>query len=95
MPIYEYECTDGHRFEELQKISDAPLTECKQCGKSVRKLVSQTAFSLKGNGWYQDGYASSSAVASKPATDNASTTTESSSSAKESKPTKDKKGDQA
>jgi len=57
MPIYEYECRDcGHRFEALQKISDAPLTDCPVCGKaSVNKLVSASAFRLKGGGWYETG----------------------------------------
>jgi len=58
MPIYEYECSEGHRFEEIQKISDQPLKACQACGSPVKKLVSQTAFALKGEGWYQDGYAS-------------------------------------
>jgi putative FmdB family regulatory protein len=59
MPIYEYECIPKkHRFEELQKISDRPITKCKVCGGKVKKLVSQTAFQLKGGGWYKDGYGS-------------------------------------
>ena len=29
MPIYEYGCPAcGHQFEEIQKVSDAPLTDC-------------------------------------------------------------------
>jgi len=58
MPIYEYECRDcGHRFEALQKISDAPLTDCPVCGKaSVNKLVSASAFRLKGGGWYETDF---------------------------------------
>ncbi len=59
MPIYEYECLEkGHRFEELQKVSDRPITKCKVCGGKVRKLISPTAFMLKGGGWYKDGYSS-------------------------------------
>ncbi|MEX1196305.1 MAG: zinc ribbon domain-containing protein [Pseudohongiellaceae bacterium] len=58
MPIYEYECRDcGHRFEALQKISDAPRTDCPACGKaSVSKLVSASAFRLKGGGWYETDF---------------------------------------
>lgn len=58
MPIYEYECRDcGHRFEALQKISAAPLTDCPSCGKeSVYKLVSASAFRLKGGGWYETDF---------------------------------------
>jgi putative FmdB family regulatory protein len=57
MPIYEYECTtNGHRFEEFQKMNSRPLQKCRECGGKVRKLISPTAFSLKGGGWYKDGY---------------------------------------
>lgn len=54
MPIYEYRCTDcGHELEALQKISDPKLTTCPACGKeSLTKLVSASAFVLKGSGWY-------------------------------------------
>lgn len=88
MPIYEYECSKGHRFEELQKISDEPLTACKECGKPVRKLVSQTAFALKGGGWYQDGYTSGSSTSPQPSqtTSDSSSTKESSAKDKKDKP---------
>lgn len=54
MPIYEYACQAcGHELEVLQKMSEAPLTECPQCGKSeLKKLISAAGFQLKGNGWY-------------------------------------------
>ena len=63
MPIYEYVCSNcDHEFEELQKFSDPPVTDCPTCrrkGKVVRKL-SQSAFMLRGSGWYSDGYSSAS-----------------------------------
>lgn len=54
MPIYEYQCQAcGHTFDKLQKVSDAPLTDCPACGKSaLQKLVSAAGFQLKGSGWY-------------------------------------------
>lgn len=54
MPIYEYQCEEcKHRLEAMQKINDAPLTECPVCGMpGLRKLVSAAAFHLKGSGWY-------------------------------------------
>jgi putative FmdB family regulatory protein len=54
MPIYEYKCTScGHRKEVLQKMSDAPLTQCPACGKAaLSKLISAAGFQLKGSGWY-------------------------------------------
>ena len=54
MPIYEYKCTScGHKKEVLQKLSDAPLTQCPACGEaSLSKLISAAGFQLKGSGWY-------------------------------------------
>jgi putative FmdB family regulatory protein len=54
MPIYEYQCEAcGHRLEALQKISDEPLSDCPECGRSsLQKLVSAAGFRLKGGGWY-------------------------------------------
>jgi putative FmdB family regulatory protein len=54
MPIYEYKCTScGHKKEVLQKMSDAPLTQCPACGKAtLSKLISAAGFQLKGSGWY-------------------------------------------
>ncbi|MDX2345488.1 MAG: zinc ribbon domain-containing protein [Legionella sp.] len=54
MPIYEYQCSAcNHTFDKLQKMSDAPLTQCPECGKNtVDKLVSAAGFQLKGTGWY-------------------------------------------
>ena len=58
MPIYEYQCSKcGEIFEAFQKISDAPLTECRFCQGKVEKLISQSSFQLKGSGWYLTDYA--------------------------------------
>ncbi|HTV02710.1 MAG TPA: FmdB family zinc ribbon protein [Luteitalea sp.] len=58
MPLYEYECENcSHRFEVIQKFSDAPLTECPKCGGPVRKLLSSPAIQFKGSGWYITDYA--------------------------------------
>jgi len=36
MPIYEYRCADcGFQKEYIQKMSDAPLTTCPECGKEA------------------------------------------------------------
>lgn len=57
MPVYEYECQNcGKSFEELQSIHDKPLKKCMFCGGAARRVISQTSFSLKGSGWYKDGY---------------------------------------
>ncbi len=58
MPIYEYACTHcEHAFDELQKISEAALVHCPQCGEpSLRKLLSAPKFRLKGQGWYETDF---------------------------------------
>ena len=58
MPIYEYRCQScGHEQEVLQKMSDAPLTQCPQCNKDTYvKLISAAGFQLKGSGWYQTDF---------------------------------------
>jgi putative FmdB family regulatory protein len=59
MPLYEYECEAcGHRFERIQRFSDALVDECPKCGaKKVHKLVSSPAIQFKGSGWYITDYA--------------------------------------
>jgi putative FmdB family regulatory protein len=72
MPIYEYQCEAcGQVAEELQKFSDAPLTTCKHCQGNLTKLISHSAFHLKGGGWYVSEYGSkkpnSATAAAEPA----------------------------
>jgi putative FmdB family regulatory protein len=57
MPLYEYQCEAGHRFERIQKFSDPPVDVCPTCGKAVRKLLSSPAIQFKGSGWYITDYA--------------------------------------
>ena len=58
MPIYEYRCHDcNHEFERMQKFSDPPVAACPACEGSVQKLISRSAFHLKGSGWYVTDYA--------------------------------------
>lgn len=53
MPIYEYACTAcGERTEAKQSFADPPLTECRLCGGSLRKLYSPVGIVFKGSGFY-------------------------------------------
>ncbi|RZL91543.1 MAG: zinc ribbon domain-containing protein [Variovorax sp.] len=54
MPIYAYKCSAcGFAKDVLRKMSDAPLTECPNCGASAfEKQVTAAGFQLKGSGWY-------------------------------------------
>lgn len=70
MPIYEYRCKKcSKEFELIQKITDEPASECPDCGGKIERLMSATSFSLKGSGWYKDGYASSKPGEKKDAKD--------------------------
>jgi putative FmdB family regulatory protein len=61
MPIYEYQCEQCGKLDEvLQKFSDKPLTKCRHCSGKLHKLISQSAFHLKGSGWYVTDYAGKS-----------------------------------
>jgi putative FmdB family regulatory protein len=54
MPIYEYSCSScGAQKDVMQKMSDASLTTCPECGKETfAKQISAAGFQLKGNGYY-------------------------------------------
>jgi len=54
MPIYAYKCEScGFAKDVLQKISDAPLSDCPSCSKpEFKKQVTAAGFQLKGSGWY-------------------------------------------
>ena len=57
MPLYEYQCDAcGHRFEVIQKYSDAPIDVCPKCGGAVSKLLSSPAIQFKGSGFYLTDY---------------------------------------
>ena len=58
MPIYEYKCVEcGTHLEKMQKVSDAPLTICENCGGKMEKQWSRSGFQFKGEGWYVTDYA--------------------------------------
>jgi putative FmdB family regulatory protein len=61
MPTYEYMCSAGHRFERVQRMSDAPLSECPECGAvAERQLSAGGGFLFKGSGFYITDYRSES-----------------------------------
>ena len=73
MPIYAYKCgACGHAKDVLQKLSDAPLTECPACGASAfSKQVTAAGFQLKGSGWYATDFRGGNTAA--PAAEGAKT----------------------
>ena len=86
MPIYEYSCKKCGDFEVSQRMTEEPLKKCPTCGAKVTKLISQSAFHLKGSGWYVTDYAKNGTVKesgsndSKPSSDTKDTPSTSSSS---------------
>jgi putative FmdB family regulatory protein len=61
MPLYEYQCQKcGHRFERIQRFSDAMVKKCPDCGGKVEQLISAPAVQFKGSGWYVTDYAGKS-----------------------------------
>jgi putative FmdB family regulatory protein len=57
MPIYEYRCPNGHIFEVLQRMSDAPPEACEVCGKgSLERVLHPVAIHYKGSGFYATDY---------------------------------------
>lgn len=71
MPTYVYECTKGHNFEAIQRITENAFTKCTKlvgepgkvdiCGAPCKRVIQPANFSLKGGGWYKDGYSSTPA----------------------------------
>jgi putative FmdB family regulatory protein len=58
MPTYEYECENGHVFEEFQSIVAAPLNVCPICSSPARRRISGgTGLIFKGSGFYVNDYA--------------------------------------
>lgn len=80
MPIYEYACKKCGSFEVTQRITEEPLKKCPTCGAKVAKLISPSAFHLKGSGWYMTDYGKNGP--------NSSKTEESKSSGSETKESK-------
>ncbi len=94
MPIYEYRCLDcDHEFEQIQKFSDPPIDTCPTCSGSVKKLISQSTFHLKGDGWYVTDYARKGSENGKSSSESSetkdSTTAKDSTAAKDSTTAKD------
>ena len=66
MPIYEYLCPDGHRFEVVQRFSDDPVTVCEDCGRPVQRVLFAPAVHYKGKGFYATDYGRTGANGNKP-----------------------------
>ncbi len=52
MPMYEYQCDNGHIFEVRQSFSDATLTVCPTCGAKIHRVIQPAGIVFKGSGFY-------------------------------------------
>ena len=92
MPLYEYECKKcGHRFERIQKFSDAMVKKCPDCGGKVEQMISAPAVQFKGSGWYVTDYAKRSGPSSSSDSGGKSDSTKEPGESAESKDSKESK----
>jgi putative FmdB family regulatory protein len=56
VPIYDYRCTKGHRFDRIQKFTDDALTACEVCGAAAERVLHAPAVHYKGSGFYATDY---------------------------------------
>lgn len=79
MPIYAYRCSScGHAKDVLQKMSDAPLTDCPACGAATfSKQLTAPGFQLKGSGWYVTDFKGGNSGANAKSTSTTASPTES------------------
>jgi putative FmdB family regulatory protein len=57
MPIYEYRCRNGHRFEVFQSMAEDPVSRCPECAAPVERVFHPVAVHFKGSGFYSTDYA--------------------------------------
>ena len=53
MPLYDYECEAGHRYEKRESFGAPAQQPCDQCGKPARRLLNAPPIVFKGSGWYK------------------------------------------
>jgi putative FmdB family regulatory protein len=88
VPTYQYACTNPegkHEFEVVQSFSDAPVSECPECGAPVRKVYGSVGVVFKGSGFYRTD-SRKTASSSESSSFGSSTSTSASSSKESSSP---------
>ena len=56
MPIYEYRCERGHKFEIVQRMTDEAISTCQTCSSPVQRVFHPVAVHFKGKGFYNTDY---------------------------------------
>ena len=83
MPTYQYACTNAegkHEFELVQSFTDAPVSECPECGAPVRKVYGSVGVVFKGSGFYRTDSRKSASASETASSGSSSSSKESSSS---------------
>jgi putative FmdB family regulatory protein len=83
VPTYEYACTNPegkHQFEVVQSFSDAPITECPECGAPVRKVYGSVGVVFKGSGFYRTDSRKAASASESPSSSSSSPASKESSS---------------
>ena len=52
MPLYDYQCEAGHRYEKRESFGSPAQQPCERCGKPARRLLNAPPILFKGSGWY-------------------------------------------
>ena len=63
MPIYDYSCPNGHRFDLRQSFQDPAGAACPECGSESKRVIHAPEVVYKGSGFYtsdqrQNGFGS-------------------------------------
>lgn len=67
MPAYDYKCSSCGIIQEIrQKITDAPLTECPECGGEFKRIIRSVGIIFKGGGFHVNDYRSKTAPPAEP-----------------------------
>ena len=53
MPLYDYQCEAGHRYEKREPFGSPAQQPCERCGKPARRLLNAPPIVFKGSGWYK------------------------------------------
>lgn len=47
MPLYQYECSCGHTFEELAKVEERESVPCPKCGVTGKPTIAPAHFDYR------------------------------------------------